>query len=116
VNRGNQAREQMSHLRVELRVAYRGFRRARRLARRARVSSETERRGQSARESKAVRNGTWERVQARAVLKKGAGAWVGDVDEDPGERARALVHSGRGEGGADRGSHSAARGRAGARG
>jgi hypothetical protein len=50
--------------------------------------------------------------------KKELRAWAGDVAEDPGERARvrALVHGGRGEGGADRGSHDAARGRASMRG
>jgi hypothetical protein len=34
--------------------------------------------------------------------QKELGAWAGDVAEEPGERARALVHGGRGEGGADR--------------
>jgi hypothetical protein len=36
----------------------------------------------------AVRNGTRERVRARAVLKKELGAWAGDVAGDLGGRAR----------------------------
>jgi hypothetical protein len=67
----------VSHLEAELGVAWRGFRRTGRLARRAWVSDEVERRGQSAREGKAVRNETGERVRARAVLKKELGAWAG---------------------------------------
>jgi hypothetical protein len=59
-NRENQAHERMSHLGAELGVAWRGLRRARRPARRARVSGEAERRGQSARESKAMQNGMGE--------------------------------------------------------
>jgi hypothetical protein len=53
-NRKNQAWERMSHLGAELGVAWHGLRRARRPARRARVSGEAERRGQSAREGGAV--------------------------------------------------------------
>jgi hypothetical protein len=53
-NRKNEARGRVSHLGTELGVAWRGLRRARRPARRARVSGEAERRGQSAREGGAV--------------------------------------------------------------
>jgi hypothetical protein len=76
------------HLGAELGVAWRGFRRAGRLAQRARVSGEVERRGQSVREGEVVRNGTGERVRARAVLKKELGAWAGDVARDLGVHAR----------------------------
>jgi hypothetical protein len=70
-----------------------------------RVTGEVERRGQSAREGEAVKNGTGKRVRARAVLKKelgcvagrrGRGSWRACAS------ARVLVHGGRGEGGADR--------------
>jgi hypothetical protein len=53
-NRKNQARGQVSHLGTELGVAWHGLRRARRPARRARVSGEAERSGQSAREGGAM--------------------------------------------------------------
>jgi hypothetical protein len=58
------------------------------LARRAWVSDDVERRGQSAREGEAVRNETGERVRARAVLKKELGAWAGYVAEDLGVPVR----------------------------
>jgi hypothetical protein len=51
-------------------------------------------------------------VRVRAVLKRELGAWAGNVAGDPGERARVRVcwsTMGRGEGGADRGSHGAER-------
>jgi hypothetical protein len=63
VNREKQAQEQMSHLGAELGVAWRAFRRAR-------VSGEVVRHGQSARESEAMRTGTGEQVRAWAVLKR----------------------------------------------
>jgi hypothetical protein len=53
-NRENQARERMSHLGLELGVAWRGLQRARRPAWRARVSGEAKRRGQSEREGGAA--------------------------------------------------------------
>jgi hypothetical protein len=53
-NRENQARERISHLGAELGVAWRDLRRARRPARRAWVSGEAERRGQSSREGRAM--------------------------------------------------------------
>jgi hypothetical protein len=56
--RENQAQEQMSRLGAELGFAWRGLQRARRPVRRAWVSGEVERHGQSARESEVVQNGT----------------------------------------------------------
>jgi hypothetical protein len=70
-----------------------------------RVTGEVERRGQSARESEAVRTGTGERVRARAVLKKDLGC-VGGRRGRGSRRAcasvRVLVHGVCWEGGADR--------------
>jgi hypothetical protein len=105
LNWENQAWERVSHLGAELGVAWRGFWRAGRLARQARFTGEVERRGQSAREGEAVRNGTGERVRARAVLKKELGCVGrrrGRGSRHARVSARVLVHGGRGEGGADR--------------
>jgi hypothetical protein len=60
----------MSHLEMELGVAWRGIWRAGRSAARPRDSGKAERREQSASEGELARNEAGERVQVRAVLKR----------------------------------------------
>jgi hypothetical protein len=60
----------MSHLGMELGVAWRGSWRTGRSAPRLRNSGEVELREQSAREGELARNEAWERVRVQAVLKR----------------------------------------------
>jgi hypothetical protein len=98
-NRENQTRERMSHLGAELGVAWRGLRRSRRSARRARVSGKAERRGQSARLCEMGRGSECGRGWcSKRSWGRGRGR---------GFQRRARVHArwstmGRGEGGTER--------------